>query len=84
VAPKVTVVSAEVRDQKLHLHLKNEGKAHQLLEKLEIQFQLDGKDQSLSAKDLNEARSENILAGGERELVIPVEKKFAKAKVKVT
>ena len=67
---KMKVVSSTVNKKTLELLLRNEGTAHQLLEHLNIRLKTGGKSISLSAKVLENARTENILPQSERLLKI--------------
>jgi fimbrial chaperone protein len=69
----------------LEVRVKNEGNAHELLEKLELTVQGGGKTFTPPKEILAELRTGNVLAGAERVLRVALPKGFAKdARAKVS
>lgn len=74
VKPKMRVVKQVVGKNGLELTIANEGTAHFLLDRADVKLSANGKTLPVSKETLDEIRTENVLAGNQRRLVLPLPK----------
>lgn len=73
--PKVKVVKVSMNEKKiLEVLVANEGTAHQLLDQAKFEIRENGKEIPIPINLLQDLRTENILAGNQRLLKIPLPK----------
>jgi fimbrial chaperone protein len=83
--PRMRLLSHSVTDKGvLEILVANEGTAHQLLEQLEIVLHSGGKDLRPTPEQMKDLRTENVLAGGQRLLRLPLPKGAAANDLKVS
>jgi fimbrial chaperone protein len=71
-APKMKVLSHSVKDGTLEILVANEGSAHFLFDRAQVQVFSGGKELKLGGDALKNLRSENFLPGNRRKLKIPL------------